>query len=240
MTSDQQPGRQICLAIDTALNACSLALAICPEEGTEPVLIEKSILMDRGHAEALMTQLEALMQEAEVDYSDLTCLAVTVGPGSFTGLRVGLATARAFALALKIPLVGLSTLQALEVTARELGQDGVICAAIDARRGQIYCQIFGLDHESKPKAASLEEVMQDLSSMKDVSLIGSASELIRQVQDEPQNNEAGEPSLLPQVPDMAVVAKWALKQPKTDISPSPLYLRAPDAKPQVGKAIARA
>ncbi len=241
MTSDQQqPGRQICLAIDTALNACSLALAICPEEGAEPVLIEKSVLMDRGHAEALMTQLEALMQEAEVDYADLTCLAVTVGPGSFTGLRVGLATARAFALALKIPLVGLSTLQALELTAREQGEEGVICAAIDARRGQIYCQIFGPDQESEPKAASLDEVTQDLSSMEDVSLIGSASELIRQSQSEQQNGEADEPSLLPQVPNMAIVAKWTLKQAKTDISPSPLYLRAPDAKPQVGKAIARA
>ncbi len=240
MTSDQQPRRQICLAIDTALNACSLALAICSEEDAEPVLVEKSVLMDRGHAEALMTQLEVLMQEAVVDYSDLTCLAVTVGPGSFTGLRVGLATARAFALALKIPLVGLSTLQGLELTAREQGEEGAVCSVIDARRGQIYCQIFGSDHESEPKAASLDEVIQDLSSMEDVSLIGSASELIRQTQREEQNSEADQPSLLPQVPNMAIVAKWALKQPKTDISPSPLYLRAPDAKPQVGKAIARA
>lgn len=240
MSSDQQPDRQICLAIDTALSACSLAVAICSDASAEPTVIEKSVAMERGHAEALMTLLEELMREAQLDYADLTRLAVTVGPGSFTGLRVGLATARAFALALDIPLVGLSTLKALELTARAHGKEGTICAAIDARRGQIYCQLFDQQGEGEAKALSLEDLLQELSERQHVSLIGSATDLIRSAQAQQEQPTNPEEPVLPQVPNMAIVTKWALKQPKPKASPAPLYLRAPDAKPQVGKAIARA
>ena len=142
MSANQEQKRQICLAIDTALNACSLALAEQTPDGSISVLAQTCHMMDRGHAEILMTLLGDLLDEAKIDYADLSRLAVTVGPGSFTGLRVGLATTRAFALALDIPLIGLSSLKALELTARHQGVQGPVCAAIDARRGQLYYQIF--------------------------------------------------------------------------------------------------
>lgn len=240
MTSNQEQKRQICLAIDTALNACSLALAELHQDGTVAILAQKSQMMERGHAEILMTLLGDLLIEAKIDYADLNRLAVTVGPGSFTGLRVGLATTRALALALDIPLIGLSSLKALELTARQASTSEIVCAAIDARRGQIYYQIFADGLETEPKAASLQDLYQDLNDVSSFTLIGNAGDLIRQSQEEGKAQIMECEADLPQVPDMAIVAKWALHQPKSDKSPAPLYLRAPDAKPQVGKAIARA
>ncbi|MCV6546908.1 MAG: tRNA (adenosine(37)-N6)-threonylcarbamoyltransferase complex dimerization subunit type 1 TsaB [Cohaesibacter sp.] len=232
--------RQICLAIDTALNACSLALAIRTKDQTDPIVICKSQAMERGHTENLMTMLEDLLREAQVNYCDLTSLAVTVGPGSFTGLRVGLSTMRALALALDLPLIGLSSLRALELTAREKGVKGPLCAAIDARRGQIYSQIFNGTAASEPKALSLNDLIAQVSKEQIPILIGSASEMIRKAMQSKSDKEEQESPPLPQIPDMGSVAKWALDQPKPEASPDPLYLRAPNAKPQVGKAIARA
>lgn len=243
MKTTIDPDRQICLAIDTALNACSLALAIREKADAPLILLENSCVMERGHAESLMGQMQALMKEGDIDYSDLTRLAVTIGPGSFTGLRVGLASAKALSLALDIPLIGLSSLKALELTAREQSDQEVICTAIDARRQQIYFQLFDRSIPSQPLALSLEECMQTLASVKNMALIGSAAEMIRgnlSEQDEEAEKGPRTELLSPQVADAKLIAQWALDQPISQESPSPLYLRAPDAKPQTGKAIARA
>ncbi|MCH7931874.1 MAG: tRNA (adenosine(37)-N6)-threonylcarbamoyltransferase complex dimerization subunit type 1 TsaB, partial [Proteobacteria bacterium] len=91
------------LALDTATAACSVALW---SDGT--VLAQRFATMARGHAEALMPMVEAVMAEAGLAFADLDLVATTVGPGTFTGLRVGLAAARGLALAGGLPIVGVT------------------------------------------------------------------------------------------------------------------------------------
>ncbi|PHQ70660.1 MAG: tRNA (adenosine(37)-N6)-threonylcarbamoyltransferase complex dimerization subunit type 1 TsaB, partial [Sneathiella sp.] len=118
------------LALDTALNACSVAIMdaddICAH------LHEKR---RRGHAETLMPMVQSLMKKAELCYHDLDLIAVTVGPGTFTGLRIGLATARGIALAADKPIVGITSLEALAASVpREIAAGRPIVATADARR----------------------------------------------------------------------------------------------------------
>src|SRR6478736_4078262 len=97
------------LAIDTALEAC--AAAVLDTDAGE-LLAQESVLMKRGHAEALMPMIARVMQSANLAFTALDRIAVTMGPGSFTGLRVGISAARGLALAAKRPAVGLTTLSA--------------------------------------------------------------------------------------------------------------------------------
>src|ERR687890_2629174 len=124
------------LAIDTALGACSA----CIVQAGEPMpLAAETIAMERGHAEALMPLLDRLSAQVDGGFESLDRVAVTVGPGSYTGLRVGISAARGIGLAAGIPVVGVATLSAF--LAGLMGGEGrLIAAAIDARHGQIYFQ----------------------------------------------------------------------------------------------------
>jgi tRNA threonylcarbamoyladenosine biosynthesis protein TsaB len=146
--------------IDTALGACS---AVCSMiAGAEPLAVEQMPL-ERGHAEALMPLIERVMAGVDGGFASLSRVAVTVGPGSFTGLRVGVAAARAIGLAARIPVVGVSTLAAYcaSMMAREAGR--ITAAAIDARHGTVYVQAIGAGGEScwcRPSNASLKEAVR--------------------------------------------------------------------------------
>jgi tRNA threonylcarbamoyladenosine biosynthesis protein TsaB len=246
----------ICLALDTALEACSVGLVVGAPDGTT-ISHARSLPLGRGHAEYLMGELEALLAEAGVTYQDITRLAVTTGPGSFTGLRVGLATARALALALGIPLIGASSLKALELTARSCGKEGLIAATIDARRNQVYGQLFSAKGGSGPlfeatassatdfAQSCLKALDQQIEPDKALTLLGSGADLVLACDDRlqakpPCTTSPCTTSLCAiRCPDMAVLAEWALSQPTSSTPPKPLYLRPPDAKPQASKAIAR-
>src|ERR1700693_3330361 len=95
------------LAIDCALDACAAAVL---ESRTGAIIASQTRIMVRGHAEALMPLIARVMDEAEVEFKELGRIAVTVGPGSFTGLRVGISAARGIALAARKPAIGLTTL----------------------------------------------------------------------------------------------------------------------------------
>ena len=231
---------EICLALDTALDACSVGLAV--RRGDDVSLANRSLVLKRGHAEHLMDEMGALLADAGLAYGDLTRLAVTLGPGSFTGLRVGLATARGLALALDIPLIGASTLFALALTAKRAGHEGALAVAIDARREQIYGQIFALGSEaSEPQPlsdarAQCAHAFADLClNHSHITIIGSGASLVA------DSDEALQlVAILPPIcPDGAALALWALDQTAPDTPPQPLYLRGADAKPQSSKAIAR-
>ena len=130
------------LAFDTTQQACSAAIAY---DGTIVSHCHKQML--RGHAEELVPMLNRVLQEGKIEFIDLDFIAVTVGPGTFTGVRVGLAAARALALVHDIPILGVGTLELLAQAAVNsdmlsvLPDEGII-AAIDARRGEIYTQSF--------------------------------------------------------------------------------------------------
>ena len=127
------------LAIDTALGACAAAVL---DARLGEVLASESLPMQRGHAEAIMPLIARVMDAAFVDFALLDRIAVTVGPGSFTGLRVGIAAARGIALAAGKPAIGLSTLSALAAPHVASRAGATIMAAIDGRNEQVYFQVF--------------------------------------------------------------------------------------------------
>src|SRR6187401_3550354 len=127
------------LAIDTALGACAAAV-LDSQRGA--ILASETIGMTRGHAEAVMPLIARVMDAGRCEFADLDRIAVTVGPGSFTGLRVGIAAARGIALAAGKPAVGLSTLSTLAAPHVAARSDQVIIAAIDARNEQVYFHVF--------------------------------------------------------------------------------------------------
>jgi len=120
------------LGLDTCLATCSVAVL---EDGAVRAFACES--MARGHQERLAPMAREVMADAGVAFADLDRIGVTVGPGSFTGLRVGVAFAKGLALALAKPAVGIGTLEAMAA-----GIDGLVFPAIDARRGQLYLQAF--------------------------------------------------------------------------------------------------
>ncbi len=127
------------LAIDTALGACAAAVL---DAQAGAILASESVGMLRGHAEAVMPMIARVMDAARCEFAELDRVAVTVGPGSFTGLRVGISAARGIALAAAKPAVGLSTLSALAAPHVAARANHVIMAAIDARNEQVYFHVF--------------------------------------------------------------------------------------------------
>src|SRR5437870_1821145 len=128
------------LAIDTALGACSAALL---QTDLVTVIASESAVMSRGHAEAIMPMVARVMDKAGVDFASVDRIAVTIGPGSFTGLRVGIAAARGIALAAGRPAVGLSTLAGFAAPLIADDDSMQLVAAIHARHEQVYLQVFG-------------------------------------------------------------------------------------------------
>jgi tRNA threonylcarbamoyl adenosine modification protein YeaZ len=189
--------------------------------------------MLRGHAEALAPMVETLMREAGLDFADLDRIAVTTGPGTFTGQRVGLAFARALRLALHKPAIGVTTLDAMAAEALTKTRAPWAIAAADAKRGEIYlgARLSRGETLLVPELIAIEAVPARACALAKlqggvVALAGTASETIATLL-----TQAGlEPidSLLRQ-PDAIFVARLAADAPAGP-PPKPLYLRAPDAK----------
>jgi len=220
------------LAIDTALAACSAA--VLDTERGEPLACE-SHPMIRGHAEALLPLVGRVMQQAKCRFVDLDRIAVTVGPGSFTGLRVGIAAARSMALAAKRPAIGITTLQAY--AAPYLGSESQRTAvAIDARHQHVYFQLFAADGSpvAEPDILSVDEAIT--AGKGAARVIGSGAPLLS------GGWPAQEPAPLfdPRpAPDIAWVARLGAATREASAPPKPLYIRRPDARPQDGAWIAR-
>src|SRR5204862_6943273 len=126
------------LAIDTALDACAAAVV---DTRNAKVIAQESQAMKRGHAEALMPLIARVMKQSGVAFSALDRIAATTGPGSFTGLRVGLSAARGIALAAGKPAVGVTTLTAYAAPVVSESGENPIISAIDARHDHVYLQV---------------------------------------------------------------------------------------------------
>ena len=205
------------LALDTCLTACSVAIL----DG-ETVLAARSEAMPRGHQERLAPLVRELMTEAGIPFSALTRIGVTVGPGSFTGLRVGLAFAKGLSAALAIPCVGVGALDALAY-----GREGFVVAVIDARREQVYVQLFGdgvaLTAPDALAATTASARIAEVYAGGPATLIGSGAPLLA-------DTLPTATLLTPDGPDPVAVARLAMRGPAPTFPPRPLYLRAPDAK----------
>jgi tRNA threonylcarbamoyladenosine biosynthesis protein TsaB len=216
------------LAIDTALEACSAAVLDTEQGG---ILASESIPMVRGHAEALLPLVSRVMSEAAMEFGALDRIAVTVGPGSFTGLRVGVSAARGIAVAASKPAVGLTTLAALAAPYVAVDDVTPLVAAIDARNDQVYMQMFGAGGRTliQPRLVSLRDAVRDAAAGP-ARLVGSAATAIAAawpptIRRPPVVDPARAP-IIDWVAHLGAAAAQALSLPK------PLYLRAPDARPQ--------
>ena len=206
----------IVLAIDTCLGACSVAVVA---DGR--TVAAASEPMTRGHQERLAPMAREVMVRADLDFAALDRIAVTVGPGSFTGLRVGLAFAKGLALALGKPCIGVGTLEAL---AASLTEPGPLAVVIDSGRGQVYLQTFVAGRAlSPPQVLSLEEAGSRLAALNGGMLSGPGAALL-------PTAAAGFELRPMATPDPAAVARLAASAPAAP--PTPLYLRPPDAKPK--------
>lgn len=125
------------LAIDTALSACSACML---DADSAKSLASETLLMERGHAEALLPLLDRVVAQVDGGFKSLDRVAVTIGPGSYTGLRVGISAARAIGLATGKPVIGVATLSAFLAPLLAGEQRGVMAAVVDAKHGQVYIQ----------------------------------------------------------------------------------------------------
>ena len=219
------------LAIDTALGACSAALL-----DRDHVLARRWEAMERGHAERLAPMVRELMEESGIGFDALERIGVTIGPGTFTGQRVGYAFARGLRLALKRPLIGVTTLAAMAHAA--LAQTGAASAAVlhDAKRGEAYVTLIG-ETPMPAQILSIETAIDAIAAHsrpnETLALAGTAA-------------AAGRDALVSRglcvveshifAPDAVWVGRIAQSAPIPESVPRPLYLRPPDARLPAGPA----
>jgi tRNA threonylcarbamoyladenosine biosynthesis protein TsaB len=225
------------LALDTAGAACSAALW----RGGR-VVASRFEPMRRGHAERLVPMIEAVMAEASLTYGELDLLAVTLGPGAFTGVRIGLATARGLALASGRPLVGVSSFLVLAATARaEAPPGGSLAVAIDAKRDDLYLQAFAPD--LKPRTGPLSVRPDDLVRVLPPGPLVLVGDGVAQAA--PHLEAARRPFTRSATPGLVDAARLAELVASEDHvagdgeAVEPLYLRQPDAIPLAGGSAGR-
>jgi len=211
------------LALDTSTGACSVALL---DAGGSGIISARFEIMPRGHAEALAPMVAGVMQDAGCKMRALERLGVTTGPGTFTGVRIGISFARALSAALGIPLTGISTLRAIAANA---GSKFRVAAVMDARRGEVYMQIFkpGGEAQTQPQVLGLAAAAAALPDEK-ILLVGSGAKLVFSVGG--AKTAAWEMPDVPPFPDARNVAYLTFATAVDNAKPGPLYLRRPDAK----------
>ena len=246
----------IALAIDTSGRFCSACIY---DAAKQKVLAQISEDIGKGHDERLMAVIAQCMADAKVDHSALERIITSIGPGSFTGIRVGVATARGFGLGLAIPVIGVSCLDALlyqlaieiaikaadterqiapRIVPRIAPRTAPMGAIMPAGRGEVYCQ-FSFDNEfaeaNAPVVGVVEQLIKSsLLKTPDLTLCGEGADLIDQ-----QSGINIAISARSNSPAISTIAKLGSARQPDGTRPEPLYLRKPDAKPQHGFAIER-
>jgi tRNA threonylcarbamoyladenosine biosynthesis protein TsaB len=205
------------LAIDTSAAQCAVALLGVGDSAIDPVVERRD--MERGHAEHLFPMIESVLAQAGIGYDRLSRVAVCTGPGSFTGVRIGVAAARGIALGRSIPVIGISRFEALAARMLKIGAGGPVAVCLSGRGGAVYVQAFGAD--GAPLAAPEMTNGAGLAAAIPpgcTRFAGDAAHLL-----------AGDPGRLPDgLPDPVVIAR--LSSGRADAAlPAPLYLRGADA-----------
>jgi tRNA threonylcarbamoyladenosine biosynthesis protein TsaB len=216
------------LAIDTALDACSAAVFDSDRGG---ITASESLPMARGHAEAIMPLIARVIEAAAIDFADLDRIAVTTGPGSFTGLRVGISATRGIALAAGKPAIGLSTLAGFAAPLIADDDSSHVVVAIDARHDHVYLQVFGIGGRTlvAPRIAAVRDAAR-AAMTGPARIIGSAADQVATAWP-----RGAEPPLLVEhrgAPHIDWIARLGAAAADGHGPPKPLYLRVPDAQPQ--------
>lgn len=222
------------LAFESTAKVASVALL-----SGERVLCSYSVDAGLTQSELLLPMAEHCLASVHKDFSHLTALACTVGPGSFTGVRIGVCTVKGIAFGKGLPCIGVSTLEALAENLS--GLCGIFCAVMDARRGQVYNALFSSDGETitritPDRALSLDALGEELLAYKDtdIYLVGDGYDISMRALSKiglPLRNTP--PALRAQRADScAIVAGRMLaeKRTMTDREIAPVYLRLPQAE----------
>ena len=210
------------LAFDTALAACSAAVL-----ADDRVLAERHRPMPRGQAEQLMPMIESVRDEAGLTLADLDLICVTIGPGTFTGVRIGIAAARGLALATGAPVLGQTTCEAVAANVDAVAETAVLVVT-DARRDEVYAQAFGPGLAALgPPVLSRREEIAGMAPSGGGMIVGSAA---AQVLPSLPGFRLAQASPLPSA---GRFGRWAARRraaarPGAEVAP--LYLRAPDAR----------
>lgn len=195
------------LALDCAHETCSVALT----DGAV-VLAQKTQRMERGQAEALIPMVQAVMTQAGKTFRDLSCIAVSTGPGSFTGVRVGLAAADGLAMAAGLPMVGLSLLEAV---AFQAGHAGKLCVVLETKRSDFYAQLF---ENGAPVCDPFVAEGDFFNTLTDVVFAGNGVERLIE--------ETGpKPAVAVDMPTAGLLGTMAALKTPEQQAPAPLYLR---------------
>lgn len=210
------------MVVDTALGLCTAGVFEVDGARVRRLGL-RSEPMVKGHSERIAGFTRDAAAEAGVAFADLDRIGVTVGPGSFTGLRVGLAFAQGLAAALDRPVVGISALDALAASA---GGASEIAALIDARRGQVYARFWrGGEPEGPAEALSLDAAAARIATLgSDAVLVGSGAALFAE-------SVTGPTLRILDGPAPEALARLVAAADPALAPARPLYLRAPDATP---------
>jgi tRNA threonylcarbamoyl adenosine modification protein YeaZ len=220
------------LAIDCSANLC----AACVYDAAAGRELGRHVLdLGKGHAEHLMAVIAAALGQSGRTYADLDRIAVSVGPGSFTGVRVGVSAARGLALALKIPAVGVTTLEALAAETAAGFPGRPVLAALDAGRSEIHAALYDetLQPGFGPAVTTLDEMAAMASDLRPV-LAGTAAGAIAAASGHDLDRGS-----MAATADIAVYAGLGAMKEVAG-KPKPVYLRDADAKPQAGFVLPRA
>ncbi|BBD35805.1 tRNA threonylcarbamoyladenosine biosynthesis protein TsaB [Aminobacter sp. Y103A] len=223
----------ILLAIDCAASLCAASIY----DITAGRELGRSVRdLGKGHAEHLMAVIDEALAQAGKTYADLGRIGVSIGPGSFTGVRVAVSAARGFSLALKIPAVGVTTLEALAAETRAALGPCKVLAALDAGRAELHAAVYDENGQAvhEPAVLTLDEAAT-IAAAETMALAGTAAQLIA-------GAATGMDITLGPVSataDIGTYARIAAGKAGDGERPKPIYLRAPDAKPQAGFVLPR-
>ncbi len=232
------------LSIDTAANLCAVAVN---DDNSGELLSVVSHDIGRGHAEILMDVIDEAMNQASMGYKDLERVIATIGPGSFTGVRVGISVGRAIGLGLSIPVVGVSILQASAQYAVQVGNgqnaQKKISVIIDANRDEFYFQPFqnGIPVQDA-KICKFNYLLNnhDTQNLENIVICGSGAKKFSE--EAVVSNDEANFTIAHQLATAPIesVATIGLAEAIPKMRPEPLYLRGADAKQQQGFAVLRA
>ena len=213
-----------CLAFDTSAAACGVAALI-----DDQVVVRQVTPMARGHTEALVPMVRAAVAAAGLTFAEFDLIGVTVGPGAFTGIRIGLATARGLALAADVPVAGVTSLAALAGGTPDRAPGQRVLALIDTKRGDLYAQLFAPDGAAEGEPAVLAP--PDLAAWvgdRPTLVVGDApEEAMSGLLALPRVSRGASRTVDPGILARLAVARWCAG---TALPADPLYLRPPEAK----------